>query len=250
MKSFPNVKNLALFAIGVFGILSQLFALFDYAPPIALDKLLNLSVEQITFGMGVVLAFMAPLPTLATNFVAMLKGTFQRDNAAADAAYEKLQADFADVVKQLVAVQAAVASQTKPASETPRASSAPPPAQSGRMHLRALLLVAIVGLAGVFSLQGCAGLGLTAPKSVPQTLAYTEASVTAVRQSTLTMLQAGQISTETAIKAAAGADQAMAAIRAARVASAAGDLSTAQAQLLVATQILTTLQAALPTSGR
>lgn len=231
-----QIKTLAALAVAAFALLSNLFALLGYTPPVALDHLLHLTPEQIASGAAVVLAFLAPLHSLAGDAVTMVREFLAR-GAVAEAENAKLRADLSDLAREFAKLKTAQAQQ----------SAAPtPPAQAGRSLLSHLLIVLAVSLAGVGLLWLSACSTLTAPTTTAQTLAYTEAGVTAVRQTTLQMLDAGQISASRAADIESKADTAMLAIKSARAASATGDISTAQAQLAMASRILTALQAALP----
>jgi hypothetical protein len=236
-----KVKLLVTLAVAAFGLLSQVCMLLGYTPPLPVDKLLHLTPEQITAGAAVLLAFLAPLHQLLADVWALVVGIVERRNAQANAAYAKLQADFADLVKQFAALQQAQAAAAQPVAA--QASSS----QAGRASVPVLLMSGfVVVLAIVVSgslMSGCSS--MPAPQSAPQTLAYTEAGVTAVRQQALVLLNAGQISVAQAQHVQDSADQAVAAIKAARGASLTGDVSTAQAQLALATQILTALQQVL-----
>jgi endoglucanase Acf2 len=99
------------------------------------------------------------------------------------------------------------------------------------------------------SLAGCAQLGLVAPKSFEQQVAYAEGTVTAVRDSAASALNAKTMKLSDAQQVQMLADQADDLIMASRVASSAGDTSTALAKLQLATAILTQLQSYVQPKG-
>lgn len=106
------------------------------------------------------------------------------------------------------------------------------------MALCALLLLAML------TLHGCAQLGVPAPQTTDQRIAVAVASITAVRQSTQTLLVAGRISAADASNVQAQADNAIAAAQIART-IAPTDPAAADAKLQSTIQILQALQAYL-----
>jgi hypothetical protein len=242
-------KTLAAFAVAAFALLSQAFALTGYVPPVPLDKLLHLSADQIALGAGLVVSFLAPVHSLAADAWKLATSVFHRDNEGANAAYAALLAQVADLQHQIA--QLTPAAQPTLVADIPAAIAASvtearqPAAQSGRAGLAALLLGGILSLVALVGLNACAV--APAPTSQAQTLAYTEGSITAARQAALSLLNAGVITVDQAAHVQADADKGVAAIKLARVATAAGDLSTAQAQLALANQVLAGILAMLPT---
>jgi hypothetical protein len=105
-----------------------------------------------------------------------------------------------------------------------------------RMAAAALLLMCSAAL-----IAGCQQLGLAQPQTLNEKIAVTVASVTAVRQSTATLLQAGKISPADAQNVQTQADNVVAAAQIART-IAPTDPSAADAKLQSAIQILTALQ--------
>lgn len=101
---------------------------------------------------------------------------------------------------------------------------------------RAVALVALLWLAA------CAQVGLQPAQSFEQRLAYAYATNTAVREASTAALTAGEISADDMAHVLALNDQARALLDAARIASGAGDLGTAEARLTLATSVLTQLQ--------
>lgn len=238
-----QIRIVAALVVAVFALLSQVFALTGYAPPIPIDKLLHLTPEQIANSAALLLAFLAPVHKLLGDAWAMVIEILNQRNARANAAYDKLQADFADLARKFAELQSrAVVVQAAPEVVSP------PGAQAGRGSIGALIAAFVVAVAmagfGAMVLPGCSS--LPAPKSEAQILAYTEAGITSARSMALSMLSSGQIDVGKAIQVQADADKASAAIKAARAATMAGDVTTAQMQLAIATQILNSLQAAFP----
>jgi len=99
------------------------------------------------------------------------------------------------------------------------------------------------------AIAGCTSLGLVAPQSIDQSLAYAQSQVSAAEQSAAQALAAGTIKAADAQAALSMGDQATAAIAAARAAESTGDTSTAQGKLALATSILTQLSAYLAAHG-
>jgi hypothetical protein len=104
---------------------------------------------------------------------------------------------------------------------------------------------AFVELSAIFlsaSLVACAQLGIVAPQSFEQRLAYTYGSVTAVRTSAAQALQAGTISKADAQKVLDLSDQARGLLDSSRMASKGGDMTNAVGQLNLANAVLLELQ--------
>ncbi len=97
-------------------------------------------------------------------------------------------------------------------------------------------------LAVIAMLAGCAQLGLAPAKSFEEKLAYAYGTHTAVLQSATSALQLKQISKEDATQVLKLADESRSLLDAARVV---GDPTVATNKLVLATQILTQLQAYL-----
>lgn len=89
-------------------------------------------------------------------------------------------------------------------------------------------------------LVACAS--IEAPKTFNERLAYGYASVAASRNTAASMLERGRISVEDARSAQSLADQARSALDLARGAYGKGDVSTAQGQLDLALNVLTSLE--------
>lgn len=98
-------------------------------------------------------------------------------------------------------------------------------------------------------MAGCAATGTVAPQSLDEGLAYAESQVTAFEQSAATAVSSGALKPANAAKLLPIADQATAAIAAAKLAEGTGDLSTAQGKLALATSLLSQLAAALAAAG-
>lgn len=94
-------------------------------------------------------------------------------------------------------------------------------------------------------LAGCASLGLAPASSFSDRLAYSYGTHSAVLVSATQSLEAGEISSEDASRVLKVADEARTALDAARIANGAGDATTAEGRLQLATALLTNLQAYL-----
>ena len=99
------------------------------------------------------------------------------------------------------------------------------------------------------SLAACSSLGVAPAKSFDQSLAYAEGQVTALQQSAAQAVAAHTLKPAAAQEVLKIADEATAAIAAARGAEVSGDTSTAQAKLAVATAALSQLAAFLAAQG-
>lgn len=108
--------------------------------------------------------------------------------------------------------------------------------------LSLLLLVTYV-------VAGCAQLGLATAKSFDERLAYAYGVNTAVREASTSALNAKTIASTDMEHVLKLTDEARGILDAARVASRVGDLQTAEARLLLATNILAELQAYLRNRG-
>lgn len=98
---------------------------------------------------------------------------------------------------------------------------------------------------GVLMLMLTACAALAPPKSFDQQLAYSYGAHTAVLSAAATSVELGELSKAEGKQVLELADQSRRILDAARIASSAGDLRTAQAQLALATDILIRLQAHL-----
>ena len=94
-------------------------------------------------------------------------------------------------------------------------------------------------------LAGCASLGLAPASTFDQRLAYAVSQNAAVRTAAANALDAGDIQLADAQSVLKLTDEARTLLDAARVAAGAGDLSTAEARVALATTILVKLQAYL-----
>lgn len=109
--------------------------------------------------------------------------------------------------------------------------------------LRASRPLAVVLVA--FLLTACAQLGLAPATSFEERLAYAVSQNAAVRQTAANSLEAGDITLADAQSVLKITDEARALLDGARVAAGAGDISTAEGRLSLATTILVKLQAYL-----
>lgn len=109
--------------------------------------------------------------------------------------------------------------------------------------------VAVAFLATVV-LAACTGIGLQAPQSFEQRLAYGYATATAVVETAAVSVQRGELSKPDGEAVLDAADSAKAALDVARVAYGAGDIETAEGRLSVATTLLVQLQNYLRQKGK
>jgi len=105
----------------------------------------------------------------------------------------------------------------------------------------ALAVAALLGFALV-SLHGCQNLGLQSPRGLGDSIAYGYSTLAAVRNTAATELKADVITVAEAQDVQKQADQVRAVLDAAKTAYTAGDVTTAQGKLAVATSALTALQ--------
>jgi hypothetical protein len=91
-------------------------------------------------------------------------------------------------------------------------------------------------------LTGCASLGLQTPQTFDQKLAYAYGTHIAVQKAAAASLNAKEISSDEAKQVLKLADESRQLLDAAGAASSAGDISSADGKLLLATSILTQLQ--------
>lgn len=110
--------------------------------------------------------------------------------------------------------------------------------------MKRFFLLAVMAL-----LTACAATGTVAPQSLDEGLAYATSQVTALEQSAATAVSSGTLKPADAAKILPIADQATGAIKAAKAAESAGDTSTAQGKLALATSLLSQLAAALAAAG-
>lgn len=157
-----NALKLATFAVAVLGLINQAFVFFGYVPPVPLDKLLHLSTEQLTIAFSFAIAFVPEVHKLGADVLAMLGGIINRDSAQANARYEALAQDFAALRGELDKLKA-------------------PPAQSGRLRLSWLIVVAAIAgaVAALAQLFGCATPASTQQSVYASCVAY-ERSLTAL----------------------------------------------------------------------
>lgn len=99
------------------------------------------------------------------------------------------------------------------------------------------------------ALAGCASLGIVSPQSLDESLAVAEGQVSGLEQSAAQALAQGTIKPVDAQKVLSLGDQAVAAITAAKAAETAGDATTAQGKLALATSLLAKLSAYLTAHG-
>ena len=103
-------------------------------------------------------------------------------------------------------------------------------------------------LAALF-LAGCAATGTVAPQSFDEKLAYAESQVTAFETSAAQAVAAGTLKPAAAQQVLNYADQATAAITAARSFESANDMTSATSKLALASSLLAQLAATLQAQG-
>lgn len=108
----------------------------------------------------------------------------------------------------------------------------------------AFLIVSLCVSTALLTTPGCAQLGIATPQTLNERVAATVASVTAVRQSTQTLLVAGKITPADAQNVQTQADTVVAGAQIART-IAPTDPAAANAKLQATIQVLTSLQAYL-----
>lgn len=96
---------------------------------------------------------------------------------------------------------------------------------------------------------GCESMGIQPARSFDQNLAYAYSSHTAVLESAANALEAGSLSVEDAEAVLALADQSRTLLDSARLAAGAGDVTTAEGRLALATNVLQQLIAYLNARG-
>jgi hypothetical protein len=99
------------------------------------------------------------------------------------------------------------------------------------------------------ALTACASLGLVAPQSLDESLAYAQSQVSALELSAAQSAPTGKLSAADLQAVLSFGDQATAAITAAHAAESIGDTATAQSKLALATSLLAQLSAYLTAHG-
>lgn len=105
-------------------------------------------------------------------------------------------------------------------------------------------------LVAALVLTGCASLGLEPAKSFDENLAYTVSQNAAARQAAANAFDAGSIDLADAQFALKTTDNAREFLDAAKVASGAGDIKTAEGKIALAKTVLTELQSYLRTRSK
>lgn len=104
-------------------------------------------------------------------------------------------------------------------------------------------------LVALVLLAACTSFGVQPPKSFDQQLVYAYGTHTSVLEATANALEAGDLTVEDSEAVLQLADQSRTLLDAARVASGAGDVTTAEGRLALATNVLEQLLAYLRTRG-
>lgn len=110
-------------------------------------------------------------------------------------------------------------------------------------------LLNLVACLGILALVACTQIGLAPAQSFDEKLAYGYSTVTSVRTSAATALDTGLIQVTDAQHVLDVTDQARAGLDAAKVASTAGDTTTAAGKLTLATSVLVEVQQYLIAKG-
>lgn len=113
--------------------------------------------------------------------------------------------------------------------------------------MRRYPLAAFVAASLLFLLTSCASVGLQPATTVDERIAYAVSQNAAIRQTAANSLDAGDIQLADAQYVLKTTDETRAFLNAAKDASGAGDIKTAEGRLLVATNVLTALQTYLRT---
>lgn len=103
----------------------------------------------------------------------------------------------------------------------------------------------ILAFSALLILVGCASLGLAPASTFSDRLAYSYGTHSAVLISATQSLEAGEIGSDDASRVLKIADEARTALDGAKLAAGAGDVTTAEGRLQLATSILVDLQAYL-----
>lgn len=104
-------------------------------------------------------------------------------------------------------------------------------------------------LVALILLAACTAVGVQAPQSFEQQLAYAYGAHTSVLEAAANALEVGDLTVEDAEAVLDLADQSRTLLDAARVASGAGDVTTAEGRLALATNVLEQLLTYLRTRG-
>jgi len=124
------------------------------------------------------------------------------------------------------------------------------PNQSGFVRASMLGILLALAVPSVALLAGaCAPIGVQPAKNFDQQLAYAYSSHTAVLDSAANALEAGSLTVEDAEAVLAMADQSRVLLDSARLAAGAGDVTTAEGRLALATNVLQQLVAYLNARG-
>lgn len=111
-------------------------------------------------------------------------------------------------------------------------------------QIRLLPVLAVAAL-----VVGCAALGIAKPETFSERLAYAYATHTAIQNAAANSLNAGEITSRDGEQILKLADDSRQVLDAARAASQAGDVATAEGRLALATNILQQVQAYLRSRG-
>lgn len=121
--------------------------------------------------------------------------------------------------------------------------------QGGFVRPVMLGILLAVSMPVALVVTGCASFGIQPARSFDQNLAYAYSSHTAVLDSAANALEAGSLTVEDAEAVLALADQSRVLLDSARLAAGAGDVTTAEGRLALATNVLQQLVAYLNARG-
>ncbi len=116
--------------------------------------------------------------------------------------------------------------------------------QNLMFSLRAVLMLVVAAV-----MIGCQSLGLEAPKTLNQRIAYAYGDLVAIRQATTNSLNAKQLSSADAKYVLDVTDNSRSLLDAATSAMTIGDVATAEGRLLLTLNVLTQLQSYLNSKG-
>lgn len=118
--------------------------------------------------------------------------------------------------------------------------------------LRSIVVASCLALSlgTAVTMSACSTVGVAAPQSPSQAIAYGYGSVAALRTQAAQGLASGAVSVATAQKVLVLTDQARTYLDAAKAALASGDTSTTSGQLALAAAIITQVQGLLPVTAK
>ena len=101
----PQAQPLISLTMAALAMLAQVFALTGYTPPLPLDKLLHASPQQVANVLGLLTLFLAPVHKSSWAALEVVASFVNAKNGRSDADFSKLQADFAQIAKQVASMR-------------------------------------------------------------------------------------------------------------------------------------------------